>query len=145
MKATRAQIGKIWGASKEIGLERDDLYDLVARVSGSRSISELSFEHARIVIDRLVALGARAGTPKPHPSGKPREPGVTDMIRPDQLTMIEHLRQQLGGDWMRPEYFDGACKRVIKRAQPRTVAEGVRVIEMLKQRIKHEERKHRQE
>ncbi len=137
--ASAAQLRKIWGAAREIGLEETDLRALVERVSGSTSISALSFAQAGEVIDSLVAMGARAGTGRRRPSGRRAAKGEIKLISGPMRALISELRSQLGEKWMRDEYFAGACKRQIKQEHPRTAAEGSRVVEMLKKRIAYEE------
>lgn len=135
MGANRGQIAKIWAGAKEIGIEEPALRDLVEKVSGNRSISALSFAEAGDVIDHLVSAGARKGS---KPSGRRMPPGVKKLLTGDQRSLIQDLREKLGGKWTEDRYFEGACRRVIKKPRPTTAGNGARVIEMLKRRLEHE-------
>lgn len=50
---TLAQNNKIWALKSEMYLSEDNLRDVVMQVTGERSISRLSMQQARSVIDRL--------------------------------------------------------------------------------------------
>ncbi len=143
MAANDRQVSKIWAAAREIGLEREQLYDLVEQVSGGRSISALTFAQAGAVIDALVRAGARAGTMSPPAKPHGRRPAANEvlLVTAEQRELIERLREQLGGDWLRDEYFEGACMRLLRRPRPRTAGEAARTIEMLKQRLAHDRSK----
>jgi hypothetical protein len=141
---TAAQTKKIWASAREVGLEESELRDLVFTLSGARSISKLSDFHARELIDLLVRGGARKGTPKPKPSGRRKAPNEVQMITPGQRTEIERRRTALGGDWLRDEYFAGACRKRIKLDAPRTAAQAAQVIEMLKERAAYNAGKERE-
>lgn len=131
----RAQLAKIWAGAKEVGIDEPALRDLVEEISGSRSISGLSFAQAGDVIDHLVAAGARKGR---KPSGRRTAPGEFKILSGDQRDLIQDLREQLGGKWTEDRYFEGACRRVIKKPRATTAGNGARVIEMLKARLEYE-------
>lgn len=136
---TGAQLRKIWASARELGLEEEQLRDAVEDLSGSRSISGLSFRQARELIDNLVRLGATPGGGASKPSGRRTGEAEVKLVSGDVRRLIEQLRGELGGKWLEDPYFEGACKRVIRRPRPRTGAEGARVVEMLKKRLAHEE------
>lgn len=126
------QISRIWAAAREIGLDKDGVYDLIERVSGGRSLRALTVDQAGAVIDSLV----RAGASKPRkPSGRRLPKGVKKLLTGGQRDEIERLRGELGGKWLEEPYFAGACKRLIRAERPSTGHQGSRVIEMLKQRV----------
>ncbi|HEX8276069.1 MAG TPA: phage protein GemA/Gp16 family protein [Longimicrobiaceae bacterium] len=139
----RAQLKKIFAASRELGLDEEQLRDQVEELSGARSISKLSEAHTRQLLDLLVRAGARTPAPRKKPSGRRTAPNETLLITPDQRTEIERLREELGGDWTRDAYFQGACRKRIKLDGPRTAGEAVQVIEMLKQRRAYDRGKRR--
>lgn len=138
---TRPQLRKIWGAAREIRLEEEALRDQVEAIAGHRRISKLTFAQADQLIELLVRLGATAGPGKRKPSGRRRAKGETKLISGEVRALIEDLRGQLGGKWLEDPYFAGACKRLFRKARPATAAEGARVVEMLKQRIAHDEQR----
>jgi hypothetical protein len=133
--ATPSQVSKIWAAGRELGKEREDVYDLVEQISGGRSITALTTEQAARVIDALIRAGARPAKRKP--SGKRVPAGVTKLISGPVRDEIARWRSSLGGDWGRDEYFAGACRKVIRKDAPTTGAEGAKVIEMLKKRAEY--------
>lgn len=143
------QIPKIWAAAREVGVEEPQLRDLVARCSstGSNSIRALNAAEANNVIDALVRLGASSSTGgrggKRRPSGRRKADGETQMITPRQVEEIARRRAELGEDWIRDEYYAGACRKRLRKDRPATAAEGAKVIEMLKQVLAHERRKAR--
>jgi hypothetical protein len=140
MPPTPPQIRKIMAAARELDLDEGQLRDLIGQRSatGSRSKRELTVGEAAAVIDDLVRLGASSGTAGARgkkPSGRRSPAGVTRMITPEQREMIEQLRAELGGSWIRDEYFAGACrKRLRGKERPATSAEAATMIEVLKQR-----------
>ncbi|HEX8320998.1 phage protein GemA/Gp16 family protein [Longimicrobium sp.] len=132
---TPAETRKLFAGAREAGLDVEQLRDLVEAASGQRSTKQLNRDQTRQVIDALVKLGARAGTPGRKPSGKRQPAGVTAMITPAQRTYIADLRAQLGGDWLKDEYFAGACKKRMGKTGLTTSADANRAIELLKKRI----------
>lgn len=136
--ATHPQLRRIWAAARELSLDETGLRDLVEQLSGQRSISKLPPAQVRELIDLLVQAGARppANTPR-KPSGRRKAPGEIQLITGEQRDYILDLRRQLGTDWERDRYFEGACQRLLKRPRPRTAGEGARVIEMLLRRLEH--------
>lgn len=143
------QLKTIWMAARQLGLDEQQLRDVVQDLSGQRSLSALSPAQTRELIDRLVRLGAQieGSQPKPRtkPSGRRTPAGVVKLISGEQQAMIADLRVQLGGDWLRDSYFEGACKRSIKHPRPRTGGEAARVIEMLLRRLEHDRAKARRQ
>ncbi len=138
---SKAQLKKIWASARELDLEEQELRDLVQSVSGSASISGLTYAAAGEVIEELVRLGATespAYRPR-KPRGRKTEDGEILLITGAQREYIQDLREKLGGDWTRRRYFEGACKRLIRKPHPRTAGDAARVIEMLKARLNHQE------
>jgi len=134
-----AQLKKVWASARELGLEEQELRDLVEDLTGRRSIGSLTFAQARDLIDALVRMGASRGPGTRKPSGRRAAANETKLISGDVRDYIARLRAQLGDRWLQDNYFAGACRRVIKRDRPRTAAEGARVVEMLKKRVAYEE------
>lgn len=138
---TPRELRKIFAAARELGLEEEKLRDLVEQVSGQRSTRALDALQTSTVIDALVRLGAASGAVATKPSGRRSVRGVTKLITPGQHDMIAVLRTRLGGDWLRDEYFEGACGRLLRKDRPRTAGEAARTIEMLRARLAHRERR----
>jgi hypothetical protein len=136
-----AQRRAIFGAARQLGLDDEQLRDQVEGVSGGRSVSALTQPQTKELLDAFARAGARLGSnsqTKRKPRGRRTQPGETLLITGDQREMIEDMRRRLGGKWEEERYFEGACARVIKKPRPTTAGDGVRVIEMLKQRIAYE-------
>ena len=132
---TPAELRKIFAGAREAGLDDSQLRDLVEQITGQRSTRALNRDHTKRVIDGLVQLGARPGSPRPpKPSGRRPTPGVTAMISPAHMQLIQKLREQIGGDFVRDEYFAGVCRKVIHKSRPVTAADANRVVEALKRR-----------
>lgn len=138
---TQAQVRKIWVSARELGLDEPDLRALVEDLTGSTSISNLSFTQARNVIDAMVRMGATPGAGASKPSGRRADPSEVKLVTGGVRDLIQDLRNKLGGKWLEEPYFEGACRRVIKTPRPRTGAEGARVVEMLKGRLVYEQKK----
>lgn len=138
---TKAQMRKIWASARELDFDEDQLRSMARDVSGSSSLSSLTFAEAGKLIDRMVRLGATASPSykRTKPRGRKTEEGEILLITGEQRQLIQQLREQLGDNWTRRRYFEGACKRLIRKPHPRTAGDGARVIEMLKARLKHQE------
>ncbi|MED1851850.1 DUF1018 domain-containing protein [Brevibacillus borstelensis] len=83
MKITAEQRRKIFGMQRQYGLSEEDLYSVVEQVSGARSISQLTKESAKILIDRLGRLVGE-------------QPPKRKMASKQMLWKIRQLEQQLG-------------------------------------------------
>lgn len=136
------QTAKIFSAARELGWDREQLYDLVEQVSGGSSVSALTTTQTHQVIEALVRAGARPGKAK-KPSGRRTAANESLLITPAQRELIEQLREDLGEKWTEERYYEGACMRVIKKPRPTTAGNAERVIEMLKARRDHARRKAR--
>ncbi len=135
---------KIFAGAREIGITEEQLRDLVEQVSNQRSVRQLTRTETGRLIDLLVQAGVRpAAAPAKKRSGRRVPAGVLKMITPGQRGQITWLRDQLGGDWLRDEYFAGACRRRIKKDAPTTAAEAASVIEMLKKRTDYNHKRAR--
>lgn len=138
---SKAQMRKIWASARELGMEEETLRSIAHAVSGSDSLSALTFDEAKRVIDQLVEAGATRSPS--YKSGKPRgrktQDGEVLLITGPQRAHIQELREKLGDKWLRRRYFEGACMRLIHKPHPTTAGDGARVIEMLKARVKHQE------
>jgi hypothetical protein len=136
--ANQGQIAKIWAAARELGWEREQVYELVHQVSGGDSVRALTATQTTALIDVLVRAGARPGKKPSKPRGRRTAPNETLLITPDQRQLIEDLRSKLGGLWLEDRYLEGACAKRIGKPHPTTAGDAARVIEMLKQRIAYE-------
>ncbi|HEX6038951.1 phage protein GemA/Gp16 family protein [Longimicrobium sp.] len=138
---SKRELAKIFAAAREVRLSEEQVRDVAEQVSGQRSISALDPQQTREVIDSLVRLGARGWTNGKKPSGRPRVPGVIKLITPEQRSYIQDLRKKLGEDWLRDEYFHGACGKVIGKPKATTAGDAARVIEMLRARLGYDKRR----
>jgi hypothetical protein len=141
--ATQGQITKIFAAAREVGWEREQVYELVHQVSGGESVRALSAAQTSAVIDALIQAGARPGQKPVKPRGRRAAPNETLLITPDQRTLIDDLRARLGGRWTEDRYLEGACAKLLKKLRPVTAGEAARVIEMLKKRLAYESQRSR--
>ncbi|HEY0019084.1 MAG TPA: phage protein GemA/Gp16 family protein [Longimicrobium sp.] len=125
----------MFAAAGEVGIGEPGLRDIVEHVSGQRSTRRLDRNQAQAVLDALVLLGARSGRGSAgKSSGKRRVAGVTAMISPGHRQLIDELRREIGGDFVRDAYFAGVCNRVIRKPAPLTASDATRVVEALKKR-----------
>lgn len=100
MKLTPEQRAKIFALQRQHGMSKDDLYAVVAQVSGGDSISALTKEQGIRLIDRLERLGGR-------PMPQPREHRATDPM----LGKIRALERTLG--WhTEPQRLQGFMKKL---------------------------------
>jgi hypothetical protein len=141
--ATQGQIAKIWAAARELGWEREQVYELVHQVSGGDSVRALTATQTTAVIDILARAGARPGKKPSKPRGRRTAPNETLLITPSQREKIDELRARLGGKWQEDRYLEGACVKRIRKPRPTTAGDAATVIEMLKQRLAYEAKRGR--
>ena len=126
---TRDQIKLIWVLARQIGMESNELYDVVSAVTGKDSIKALSVTDGTDIIEVLVRAGGRVKKKrKPRPD---LPPNVVELVTRKQTRLIKHLEKKLG--WQdNPERLKGFIRRIIKREGVRTKQEAMKVIEGLK-------------
>jgi len=115
-KITSAQLRKIWSTAKQRSIDKEDLYSIVEQITGTQSISSLTIQQAKQVIDRL--------------EGKKQS---NNQITNRQLWKIHELVKLLGweGD---PKRLNGFCQKYAKvervhwltRYQARNIIDGLK-------------------
>ena len=132
---TEGQTKLIWALARQLGMESDDLHELVSLTTGKDSIKALSTKEGADVIDNLVRAGGRVKRKR-----KPRRdlpPNVVELLTPKQARFIKYLEKKLG--WQdSPERLKGFIKRSIKKEVVRTKREAMKVIEGLKSMAERE-------
>ncbi|AJA42396.1 hypothetical protein AJ85_05735 [Alkalihalobacillus alcalophilus ATCC 27647 = CGMCC 1.3604] len=127
MKLNNGQLRKIWATAKELNLEEDDLRSVVSEVSGSPSISSLTFDQAKAVIDRL---GGKNNQPsKANKSNKRKSSQVSNQ----QIWKIQQLEKELGWE-DNPKRMKAFMKKYagVDRIEWLTPQKAWRLIESLK-------------
>jgi phage gp16-like protein len=135
---TRDQIKLIWVLARQLGMESDELHEMVSVVTGKDSIKSLSVTEGAEVIEVLVRAGGRVKKKR-----KPRlalPPNVVELVTHKQTRLIKRLEKRLG--WQdNPQRLKGFTKRIIKREGIRTKQEAIKVIEGLKSMARRESKK----
>jgi phage gp16-like protein len=134
---TRDQIKLIWVLARQLGMESDELHEMVSVVTGKDSIKSLSVTEGMEVIEVLVRAGGRVKRRKPRPA---LPPNVVELVTHKQTRLIKRLEKKLG--WQdNPQRLKGFTKRIIKREGIRTKQEAIKVIEGLKNMARRESEK----
>ncbi|MBW1770281.1 MAG: DUF1018 domain-containing protein [Deltaproteobacteria bacterium] len=126
---TRDQIKLIWVLAHQLGMESNELHDVVSAVTGKDSIKALSVAEGTDIIEVLIRAGGRV---KKKRKPRPDLPlNVVELVTRRQTRLIKHLEKRLG--WKdNTERLKGFTRRVIKREGVRTKQEAMKVIEGLK-------------
>lgn len=127
---SKDQIKLIWVLARQLGLDSDELHEVVAGITGKDSIKALSVGEGIEVVNTMIRAGGRVKKKR-----KPRRklpPNVVEMVTSEQLKFIGLLEERLG--WQdNPERLGGFVRRIIKREVVRTKQqEGSKVIQGLK-------------
>jgi phage gp16-like protein len=135
---TRDQIKLIWVLARQLGMESDELHEMVSVVTGKDSIKSLSVTEGTEVIEVLVRAGGRVKKKrKPRPA---LPPNVVELVTHKQTRLMKRLEKKLG--WQdNPQRLKGFTKRIIKREGIRTKQEAIKVIEGLKSMARRESTK----
>jgi len=126
---TRDQIKLIWVLARQLGMESNELHDVVSAVTGKDSIKALLVAEGTDIIEVLIRAGGRVKKKrKPRPD---LPPNVVELVTRKQTRLIKLLERRLG--WHdNPERLKGFTRRVIKREGVRNKQEAMKVIEGLK-------------
>jgi hypothetical protein len=126
---TRDQIKLIWVLARQLGMESNELHDVVSAVTGKDSIKALLVAEGTDIIEVLIRAGGRVKKKrKPRPD---LPPNVVELVTRRQTRLIKLLERRLG--WHdNPERLKGFTRRIIKREGVRTKQEAMKVIEGLK-------------
>ncbi|MCW5830174.1 MAG: hypothetical protein KIT79_12765 [Deltaproteobacteria bacterium] len=131
---TPAQIPAIWAAGRAAGLDREGIYDVVEQVSGFRSVTRLTKEEARQIIDRLNPRRprrrshARTRAPAQGTSGGGPIPAIPS---PGQRAYARKLIEELERTRGIP-FAQGVVEKAIAKSTPLTSQDYQRVIEAMK-------------
>lgn len=135
---TGEQIKLIWVLARQLGLDSDELHEVVAGITGKHSIKTLSVVEGKDVIEALARAGGKVTKKR-----KPRRDlplNVVEIVTPKQMRFIKYLEKKLG--WNdNPERLKGFIKRTIKKEVVRTKQEASKVIEGLKSMAEREPKK----
>ena len=91
---SRDQMKALWAAAKKGGLDEETLRDLVEAHTNSRSISGLSFDQARQILNELAPQTGSHHYRKNHGYGRQKYqdlPPRSNMATPKQLRCIEGM------------------------------------------------------
>lgn len=83
---TTAQRKKIFGKSKGLGINSEELHVLVAGLTGCQSLTELTDKQAEAVIGELDARGSRSSPPEKR-NPKAYKPTVAGMMTTEQQSL----------------------------------------------------------
>ena len=126
---TRDQIKLIWVLARQLGMESNELHDVVSAVTGKDSIKALSVAEGTDIIEVLIRAGGRVKKKRKLRPDLP--PNVVELVTRKQTRLIKQLEKRLG--WQdNPERLKGFTRRIIKREGVRTKQEAIKVTEGLK-------------
>jgi hypothetical protein len=145
-KITKPQIKKIQTIRRSLGIDDDVYYRMLAERFGVTSCTKLSVRQARNFIDALQGKTCFACAPRP--KRDKLSANVTVLASPDQLHIIEDLRQAHSWAWHPHKYKKwlankfGAKWAASKWPTDKVVLsiQATQVIEGLKAMIKQEKR-----
>lgn len=132
---TTEQLRAVFGLGRKLGLEKSDLEELAADITGGRTdrLSLLSWEEANAMIRRLGGepFSPSSGNPTPRRTANYRKQrdGIVTMATPKALALMDDLAARRG---MSPEGLERMCYRMLKSKRPRTAQGCNAVIEALK-------------
>ena len=130
-RITKPQIAKIWALARELGLDRDELYQLVP----GGSISHMHRTEASMLIDQLERLRSLDAPPAEPPKPAPRP---NARMTPRQMHFIHFLLGRLG--WLtEPRHVENFLRkyfRVESVEEIRNRRDAGKVIEALKAILK---------
>lgn len=119
------------------GLGIEQIRDMAGELNrGLRSVSSLSLEQRRMLIDRLVEMGARVRNPHIYASDLvaesaargekgPRKIIVYPYPSEEQLRMVDALAGQIG--WQTPDGYARFCHKLFRAPRPRNGRELTRL------------------
>ena len=123
------QIKLIWVLAKQIGLDEDQVHDIIFQFTARKSIKTLSDIEVNQIIDHFIQLGAQVKKRRKSPKELPLN--VVELVSQKQVQLVDLLSIKLG--WQDdPERLKGFTRKVIKRDRIITKQDGMKVIEGLK-------------
>lgn len=123
------QIKLIWVLAKQIGLDEDQVHDIIFQFTAKKSIKALSDLEINQLIEHFIRLGAQVKKRRPLSRNLPFN--VVELVSQKQTRLVDILVDQLG--WRDdPDRLKEFIRRVIKRDRIVTKQDGMKVIEGLK-------------
>lgn len=123
------QIKLIWVLVKQIGLDEDQVHNLIFQVTAKKSIKTLSDLEVNQLINHFIRMGARVKKRRGPSRNLPFN--VVELVSQKQIRLVDILADQLG--WQDdPDRLKGFIRKVIKRDRIITKQDGMKVIEGLK-------------
>ncbi|MDO4720457.1 MAG: regulatory protein GemA [Peptostreptococcaceae bacterium] len=126
------QIKSLWGMARELGLEKEDLYGILYRVSKKESMRALTVKEANDVMQELIRLKDPKGESAQKPGRRRTDEGGRESTKP-MRRKIYMLCQTLG--WNDNEQrIAGFCKKMfgIERVEWLSEKQCFHLIEALK-------------
>jgi hypothetical protein len=141
--AARAQLEKVGVLDPRAGL--DQVRDMAAEISGGiRSISQLSLEQRRLLIERLIEKGALVRNPHIYTSdlaseaalGGSRKILFFSRVTERQLRMLDTLATQIL--WQSSDAYERLCVRLFNASVPRNNKEATQLAAILRSMIEQQ-------
>ncbi len=135
---TKKQMGLIWVLAKQLDISRDGIHELIQNVYGKASLTSLTKNEAKTIIDRFIQDGAKVTKKRAPRRSLPSN--VVELVTHRQVKYISILEEELGwhGD---PARLKGFLKRTIKTDTVRTKKQGIKVIQGLKSMIERDNKR----
>jgi hypothetical protein len=141
--AARDQLEKVGVLDPRAGL--DQIRDMAAEISGGiRSISQLSLEQRRLLIERLIEKGAQVRNPHIYASDLRSEVELTGprkilpftRLNEEQFRMLDTLAAKIS--WPAFDSYERFCVKLLKVPRPRNYKEVTRLATILRSMIEQQ-------
>ncbi|MBI4528755.1 MAG: hypothetical protein HY695_33575 [Deltaproteobacteria bacterium] len=129
----------------------DQIRDMAAQINGGiRSISKLSLEQRRILIERLIQKGAQVRNPHIYESDLkaereasglkgPRKVLLFSRVNEEQLRLVDALAARIS--WPKPDSYERFVQKLFGAPRPRNDREVTRLATILRSMIERQEKK----
>lgn len=125
----------MWVLARQVGMNSDQLHEMVSGHTGKNSIKALSITEGREIIEALIQIGGKIKKKR-----KPQRDlalNVVELISREQRLLIKHLERALGWN-NNSQRLKGFAKRIIKKETISTKQEAVKIIQGMKGILKRE-------
>jgi hypothetical protein len=123
------QIRMIWALSHQLGLDDEELHEMVKGCTGKDSIKDLTRSDVHAVVEKFAQAGAKIKRARKAP--RHLRENVLEIISPEQANFIKCLEEKLS--WQdNPKRLMGFSKKIIGKEKPGTKQEGIKIILALK-------------
>jgi hypothetical protein len=131
MKKNQQQLRAIFGLAARRGFDKTELEELAREICGTDRLSQLTFDAANKLIQRLGGEPVRpsADIPRRTLNYRKQRDGVVTLASPGALRLMEHLAAARG---MSREGLERLCMRMLQTKRPLTARGCSAVIEALK-------------